>query len=381
MLRMCVTVCVVIIAATASMAKAEDCGAERFGQMVDQTGDKLRIANQQSEQALRRNFEKLAALRKWPQEEAVERGYDSLQDETTRTLDQQASELLIRLNLLSDTEAKPATCERLDELRRAADRLLEVTRAKRAHVNARLAVILNPKLKAKPAPAKTAASSTAAAQRPSAGPNNGQASKSAAPPAASANGQVAANWATSTTRAPPPSPETMANLPPVTQQARDTSFSAHEIRVAGRGLFGTLSAELASVINFAFDSYGRPNGYVLGSEGGAAFLAGLRYGKGRMISKQFDPRTIYWQGPSIGTDFGLAGSRVMMLIYNLDDPKQLYNRFVGVEGAAYFVGGVGITFHKMGRMVLAPIRTGIGLRLGANVGYLKITPRRAFNPF
>jgi hypothetical protein len=31
--------------------------------------------------------------------------------------------------------------------------------------------------------------------------------------------------------------------------------------------------------------------------------------------------------------------------------------------------------------VLAPIRAGVGLRLGANIGYLKFTPYATWNPF
>ncbi|MCB1510975.1 MAG: DUF1134 domain-containing protein, partial [Hyphomicrobiaceae bacterium] len=146
-------------------------------------------------------------------------------------------------------------------------------------------------------------------------------------------------------------------------------------------LFGTLSAEIASIIEFAFSSYGRPSGYILGTEGGAAFLAGLRYGDGRLVTRRHGRSTIHWQGPSVGYDFGLAGSRVMFLVYNLREPQQLYKRFAGVEGAAYLVGGAGITFHKRGKIVLAPIRTGLGVRLGANVGYLKFTKNPSINPF
>ena len=177
----------------------------------------------------------------------------------------------------------------------------------------------------------------------------------------------------------------MAALPPVQVTAPNYTYGSHEIRAAGRDFFGSISAELASVLKFAFDSYGKPNGYVLGTEAGASFLAGLRYGHGhghgQLFTKQFGNRKIYWQGPSVGTDFGITGSRVMVLVYNLKDERRIFSRIVGVEGAAYLVGGVGITFHKKGDLVLAPIRTGLGLRLGANIGYLKITPRRSINPF
>ena len=63
----------------------------------------------------------------------------------------------------------------------------------------------------------------------------------------------------------------------------------------------------------------------------------------------------------------------MVLVYNLRDPSQIYERYAGVQGSAYFVGGVGIQYQTHGNVTLAPIRSGIGLRLGANVGYLKYT--------
>lgn len=158
-------------------------------------------------------------------------------------------------------------------------------------------------------------------------------------------------------------------------------YSPEEINAAGRGVFGSISAGLASVIDFAFQKYGRPTGYILGDEGGGAFFAGLRYGQGRLVTKQQGERRVYWQGPSAGFDFGLAGSQVMFLVYNVDDQDQLYQRFTGVDGSAYLVGGVGITFMKRGKVILAPIRTGLGLRVGANLGYLKFTSSPSLNPF
>src|SRR5690606_777338 len=110
-------------------------------------------------------------------------------------------------------------------------------------------------------------------------------------------------------------------------------------------------------------------------------LAGLRYGDGRLVTKLGGERKVYWQGPSVGCDVGLAGSRVMFLVYNLQNEEDLLARVIGVDGSAYIVGGVGVTFLKKGPIVLAPIRTGLGLRVGANVGYLKFTPTRSINPF
>jgi hypothetical protein len=161
----------------------------------------------------------------------------------------------------------------------------------------------------------------------------------------------------------------------------ELEYSVAEIQAAGRGLFGTVSAGLAGVIEHAFSRYGRPNGYITGSEGGAAFFAGLRYGEGTLVTKLAGERKVYWQGPSVGSDFGIAGARTLMLVYNLKSPDEILTRFGGVEGSAFLVGGVGITFLAKGRVVLAPIRSGVGVRLGASIGYLKFTERPSLNPF
>ena len=126
----------------------------------------------------------------------------------------------------------------------------------------------------------------------------------------------------------------------------------------GHGFFGSVSKGLASVIEYAFQKQGRPNGYILGQDAGGAFVAGLRYGEGILYTKDAGSRRVYWQGPSIGYDAGAEGSKVMMLVYNLRDPEEIYQRFGGVDGSAYLVGGVGVTFQKSGHVVVAPIRVG-----------------------
>jgi hypothetical protein len=161
----------------------------------------------------------------------------------------------------------------------------------------------------------------------------------------------------------------------------DDTYSSNEILDAGGRFFGTVSKGLASVVEYAFRKEGRPNGYILGEGAGGAFVAGLRYGEGRLFTKGFGPYKIYWQGPSVGYDFGAEGSKTLILVYNLTDPDQIFHRFAGVDGSAYFVGGAGITFQKHDDVILAPIRSGVGLRFGANVGYLKYTPYPTWNPF
>lgn len=161
----------------------------------------------------------------------------------------------------------------------------------------------------------------------------------------------------------------------------DRTYSVDEIVDAGHHFFGGISKGLAKVVEYTFSKQGRPNGYILGEEAGGAIIAGLRYGEGRMFTKSFGSSQVYWQGPSFGYDFGAEGSKTLILVYNLLDANQIYNRFAGVDGSAYFVGGVGVTFQTYDDVVLAPIRSGVGIRLGANVGYLKYTRTPTWNPF
>lgn len=166
-------------------------------------------------------------------------------------------------------------------------------------------------------------------------------------------------------------------LPPVD----DGTYSPNEITSAGHKFFGSISRGLAEVVEYAFSNYGRPNGYILGQEASGAYVAGLRYGEGRLYTKDAGQHPVYWQGPSIGIDFGADGAKTMILVYNIRSPEDIYGRFGGVDGSAYLVGGVGITLQKRNDVLLAPIRAGVGLRLGANVGYLKYTRHPTWNPF
>jgi len=159
------------------------------------------------------------------------------------------------------------------------------------------------------------------------------------------------------------------------------NFTAGELVSAGQQFFGTVSRGLASVIETAVGQWGLPNGYVLGEEGGGAFFGGLRYGEGMLYTKNAGDLKVYWQGPSLGWDFGGDGARTMMLVYRLPATTAIYERFGGISGSAYFIGGFGMTALTANNTVLVPIRSGLGLRLGANVGYLKFTPQSTWNPF
>jgi len=160
----------------------------------------------------------------------------------------------------------------------------------------------------------------------------------------------------------------------------ESRFSPNEIINAGHQFFGTVSRGLAQVVEKAVSQWGLPNGYVLGEEAGGAFVAGLRYGEGTLYTKNAGDLKVYWQGPSIGFDAGGEGARTMMLVYNLPNTRAIYERFGGIDGSAYFIGGFGMTALTANNIVLVPIRSGVGFRLGANIGYLKFTPRPTWNP-
>jgi len=162
---------------------------------------------------------------------------------------------------------------------------------------------------------------------------------------------------------------------------REQRYSPNELVNAGHEFFGTISQGLASVIERAVSNWGQPNGYILGQEAGGALVAGLRYGDGTLYTKNAGDLRVYWQGPSVGFDWGGDGARTMMLVYNLPRTDAVYQRFAGLDGSAYFIGGFGMTALTANNIVVVPIRSGVGLRLGANIGYLKFTPTATWNPF
>ena len=169
--------------------------------------------------------------------------------------------------------------------------------------------------------------------------------------------------------------------PPQQRYGGHDTYSSDELLKSGTRFFGNVSRGLASVIERAVSQWGLPNGYILGEEGSGAFIAGLRYGEGTLYTKNAGDLKVYWQGPSVGFDWGGDGARTMTLVYNLPATNAIYQRFGGIEGSAYIVGGFGMTALTANNIVLVPIRSGLGLRLGANIGYLKFTPRATWNPF
>jgi hypothetical protein len=178
---------------------------------------------------------------------------------------------------------------------------------------------------------------------------------------------------------PPQPPASSPVLPP----PRANQYSSNEIIDAGHHFFGGISHGLASIVEKAVSQWGLPNGYILGEEASGAFIGGLRYGEGTLYTRNAGDVRVFWQGPSLGFDYGADGAHTMMLVYNLPQAGAIFDRFLGVAGSAYFVGGLGMTTLTSadGHMVVVPIRSGLGLRLGANLGYLKFTERTTWNPF
>jgi hypothetical protein len=167
----------------------------------------------------------------------------------------------------------------------------------------------------------------------------------------------------------------------VSQAPNRGTYSSQEIIAQGHQFFGKTSRGLAQAVEYVFQNEGEPTAYIVGEEGAGAFIGGLRYGEGTIYYKNGAKKHIYWQGPSLGFDFGGDGARTLTLVYNSQSPEDLYYRFAGVEGSAYLVGGVGVNFQKKDNITLAPIRTGVGARLGANIGYLKYSKSATWNPF
>jgi hypothetical protein len=165
------------------------------------------------------------------------------------------------------------------------------------------------------------------------------------------------------------------------QAVGEDSFSASELITSGSRFFGSLSRGLALTVEEAVRRWGEPNGYILGGETSGALLGGVRYGEGTLHTRNAGHRRVYWQGPSLGFDVGGEGARTMILVYNLPTTDALYTRFIGLDGSVYLVGGFGLTAATSDEIVVVPIRSGVGVRLGLNVGYLKFTPERTWNPF
>jgi hypothetical protein len=164
------------------------------------------------------------------------------------------------------------------------------------------------------------------------------------------------------------------------EETTSPTFSAEEIAMAASTFFGKTSGVMGSVVERVFREQGRPVGYIRGEEVSGAVGVGLRYGRGTLVMKDGQERPVFWQGPSIGIDTGGNASKVFTLVYNLDNPDGLYRRYPGVEGSAFYVAGVAVTYQRAEGVTLAPMRTGVGLRLGVNAGYSAYSKKRRWFP-
>jgi hypothetical protein len=171
--------------------------------------------------------------------------------------------------------------------------------------------------------------------------------------------------------------------PPASTLATRTSptWRKDDLIGAAEGVFGKGAAGLANLVERILADQGEPNAYIAGREASVAFVVGLRYGSGTMKHSVEGERAVYWTGPSIGFDVGGDATKVFTLVYNLYDSQDLYKRYPQAEGRAYFVGGFSATYLRRDSVVLIPVRLGVGLRLGANIGYMNFTEKSRFLPF
>jgi hypothetical protein len=179
---------------------------------------------------------------------------------------------------------------------------------------------------------------------------------------------------------PPAQPRSDVPPPPPPPNASNT-YSQDEIVHDVSDFLGVTAESAGAAVEKLFAKNGRPTAYIAGEEGSGAFVVGARYGRGLLYMKDRQPMEVFWQGPNIGWDFGGNASRVFTLCYNLQVPEVIFQRFPGVEGSAYLVGGLGVNYQRADDVTLAPIRAGVGFRLGANVGYLAYTRKRNILPF
>lgn len=170
---------------------------------------------------------------------------------------------------------------------------------------------------------------------------------------------------------------------PIASDRQAQAYSAEELVAAGSRELGIAAEAIGAAIERIFAEQGdRPTAYIAGEEAAGAAAIGLRYGRGALHMKDLSAsQEVFWQGISIGWDIGGNASRVFTLVYGLYHPDMIYRRYPGVEGTAYLIGGLGVNYQRADGIVLAPIRTGVGLRAGANVGTMAYSRQRNLLPF
>ena len=168
---------------------------------------------------------------------------------------------------------------------------------------------------------------------------------------------------------------------PAVAAAQGDTYKQDDLIGAAEGVFGQGAEGLARLIEDVLSKQGEPNGYIVGREAGGAVVLGARYGSGTLFHKIEGQQPVYWTGPSVGFDVGANAGSTFVLVYNLHDTDQLYERYPAGEGNAYLVGGFTASYLRKGNVVLIPIRAGAGLRLGVNAGYMKFSHRQRWLPF
>lgn len=192
-----------------------------------------------------------------------------------------------------------------------------------------------------------------------------------------AQSQPESDWTPIETERTQVTPPRDAYAPPA---ARDT-VPREDVFTAAEGVFGRGTEGLAGIIENILRDRGEPSAYITGQEASGAFVFGVRYGSGVMRHQIEGDRTVYWTGPSLGFDAGADANKVFILVYNLHDGQELFRRYPGAEGNAYFVGGFTAQYMRRGDVVLIPVRLGVGLRLGVNAGYMRFSERNRWLPF
>jgi hypothetical protein len=160
-----------------------------------------------------------------------------------------------------------------------------------------------------------------------------------------------------------------------------STYSEDSVVRQAEDAFGEGAEGIGDAVKRAFRRYGEPNALIRGEEAGAAFVGGLRYGKGELSFAGGGARTVYWQSPTVGLDAGGNAAKTFIMVYRLRSTEDLFQRFPAVDGNLYVIGGVGLNYNQADETVLAVIRAGIGWRAGVSIGYLKFTPEATANPF
>ncbi|MGB0342372.1 MAG: EipA family protein [Parvibaculales bacterium] len=163
--------------------------------------------------------------------------------------------------------------------------------------------------------------------------------------------------------------------------AKIEDFSESELVIASAKYLGTTAESMAEIVDNIFSRYGQPSAIIRGEEVSVAIMLGFRYGRGVLQFANGEEVPIYWRGPSIGVDTGGNAAKSFTLVYGANSAEDLHKRFGGIDGSAFYLGGVAVNYLQRGGVVVTPMRAGVGLRLGVSLGYLKFAPEGGWMPF